>query len=265
MLTSCSSRKAAQEKPLPQTEQTELSEESREEKEAEEENEDLQAKTETDLNQEEENEPQSDLPSQEEENESQSDLSSQEEDGDKEEQEGKAESQEADLKGKEGKYSQYNWLIDPLEPFELLTEDFSAQNPPDFGNARWYDLVVHSEKGTEFTDEEIISFPADTVENIITEHFEVSAEQIRAENEAYSTQENSYRKPESSSENAAKYFGISGAKEQDGVFALVVDLYNEDDKIFNTSILTIQMVEEEGKEISWKYLSNQVLFRLSKE
>lgn len=147
----------------------------------------------------------------------------------------------------------------------MLTEDFSAQNPPDFGNAGWYDLVVHSEKGTEFTDEEVISFPADTVENIITEHFEVSAEQIRAENEAYSMQENSYRKPESSSENAAKYFGISGAKEQDGVFALVVDLYNEDDKIFNTSILTIQMVEEEGKEISWKYLSNQVLFRLSKE
>lgn len=248
MLTSCSSREAAQEKPLPQTEQTELSGESREEKEAEEENEDLQAKT--DLNQK-ENESQFDLPSQE--------------DGDKEEQEGKTESQEADLKGKEGKYSQYNWLIDPLEPFELLTEDFSAQNPPDFGNARWYDLVVHSEKGTEFTDEEVISFPADTVENIITEHFEVSAEQIRAENEAYSMQENSYRKPESSSENAAKYFGISGAKEQDGVFALVVDLYNEDDKIFNTSILTIQMVEEEGKEISWKYLSNQVLFRLSKE
>ena len=261
MLTSCSSREAAQEKPLPQTEQTELSGESREEKEAEEENEDLQAKT--DLNQK-ENESQFDLPSQEEENESQFDLPSQE-DGDKEEQEGKTESQEADLKGKEGKYSQYNWLIDPLEPFELLTEDFSAQNPPDFGNAGWYDLVVHSEKGTEFTDEEVISFPADTVENIITEHFEVSAEQIRAENEAYSMQENSYRKPESSSENAAKYFGISGAKEQDGVFALVVDLYNEDDKIFNTSILTIQMVEEEGKEISWKYLSNQVLFRLSKE
>ena len=264
MLTSCSSREAAQEKPLPQTEQTELSEESREEKEeVTEENEDLQTKTETDLNQE-ENESQSDLPSQEEENESQSDLPSQE-DGDKEEQEGKAESQEADLKGKEGKYSQYNWLIDPLEPFELLTEDFSAQNPPDFGNARWYDLVVHSEKGTEFTDEEVLSFPADTVENIITEHFEVSAEQIRAENEAYSPQENSYRKPESPSENAAKYFGISGAKEQDGVFALVVDLYNEDDKIFNTSILTIQMVEEEGKETSWKYLSNQVLFRQSKE
>lgn len=263
MLTSCSSREAAQEKPLPQTEQTELSEESREEKEAEEENKDLQAKTETDLNQK-ENESQFDLPSQEEENESQSDLPNQE-DGDKEEQEGKAESQEADLKGKEGKYSQYNWLIDPLEPFELLTEDFSAQNPPDFGNARWYDLVVHSEKGTEFTDEEVISFPADTVENIITEHFEVSAEQIRTENEAYSTQENSYRKPESSSENSEKYFGISGAKEQDGVFALVVDLYNEDDKIFNTSILTIQMVEEEGKETSWKYLSNQVLFRLSKE
>ena len=185
MLTSCSSREAAQEKPLPQTEQTELSGESREEKEAEEENEDLQAKT--DLNQK-ENESQFDLPSQEEENESQFDLPSQE-DGDKEEQEGKTESQEADLKGKEGKYSQYNWLIDPLEPFELLTEDFSAQNPPDFGNARWYDLVVHSEKGTEFTDEEVISFPADTVENIITEHFEVSAEQIRAENEAYSMQE----------------------------------------------------------------------------
>ena len=182
MLTSCSSREAAQEKPLPQTEQTELSGESREEKEAEEENEDLQAKT--DLNQK-ENESQFDPPSQEEENESQFDLPSQE-DGDKEEQEGKTESQEADLKGKEGKYSQYNWLIDPLEPFELLTEDFSAHNPPDFGNARWYDLVVHSEKGTEFTDEEVISFPADTVENIITEHFEVSAEQIRAENEAYS-------------------------------------------------------------------------------
>ncbi len=263
MLTSCSSREAAQEKPLPQTEQTELSEESREEKEAEEENEDLQAKTETDFVKK-ENEPQSALPSQEEENESQSDLPNQE-DGDKEEQEGKAESQEADLKGKEGKYSQYNWLIDPLEPFELLTEDFSAQNPPDFGNARWYDLVVHSEKGTEFTDEEVLSFPADTVENIITEHFEVSAEQIRTENEAYSTQENFYRKPESPSENAAKYFGISGAKEQDGVFALVVDLYNEDDKIFNTSILTVQMVEEEGKETSWKYLSNQVLFRQSKE
>lgn len=254
MLTSCSSREAVQEKPLQDTpvQESESVQEQKEAEETVEQSEDLQPQFQTDLKpEEEEGEPQSDSPIQKSE----------------EEKAEKDDSEEAKWKGKDGKYSQYNWLIDPLEPFELLTEDFSAQNPPDFGNGRWYDLVIHSEERTELTDgeEEPLSFPADTVENIITEHFEVTVEQIRAENEDYSQQENSYQKNKSSSQNTAECFGISGAKEQDGVFALVVDLYNEEDKIFNTSILTIQMVEEEGKETSWKYLSNQVLFQLTKE
>ncbi len=61
---------------------------------------------------------------------------------------------------------------------------------------------------------------------------------------------------------------ISGAQEKDGTLVLVVDLYSPQGKVYNTSVLTIQLQQaesekEENENIlssleGWKYLSIQL-------
>ena len=112
-------------------------------------------------------------------------------------------------------------------------------------------------------------YAQDMVEQLLTEHFDVEVEQLRKESEGYSEEFGTYIEPEEA-ENSAAPGRISGAQEKDGTLVLVVDLYSPQGKVYNTSVLTIQLKQaesekEENENIlssleGWKYLSNTVIY-----
>lgn len=112
-------------------------------------------------------------------------------------------------------------------------------------------------------------YAQDTVEQLLTDHFDIEIEQLRKESEGYSEEFGTYIEPEEAEDSAAPG-RISGAQEKDGTLVLVVDLYSPQGKVYNTSVLTIQLQqaesekEEEESILSslegWSYLSNTVIF-----
>ena len=112
-------------------------------------------------------------------------------------------------------------------------------------------------------------YAQDMVEQLLTEHFDVEVEKLRKESEGYSEEFGTYIEPEEV-EDSAVPGRISGAQEKDGTLVLVVDLYSPQGKVYNTSVLTIQLQQaksekEENENIlssleGWKYLSNTVIY-----
>lgn len=109
------------------------------------------------------------------------------------------------------------------------------------------------------------------------EHFDVTPEQIRADNDAYSEEFGTYIEPQGLG-GYTPDFGISGADREGNTLVLVVDQYTDQNKIFHTSVLTIQLESEDTTETedaeeteettgagedtftTWKYLSNQTIY-----
>ena len=83
-------------------------------------------------------------------------------------------------------------------------------------------------------------FAAETIEGLIMEHFDVTPEQIRADNDAYSEEFGTYIEPQGLG-GYTPGFGISGADREGNTLVLVVDQYTDQNKIFHTSVLTIQL------------------------
>lgn len=114
-------------------------------------------------------------------------------------------------------------------------------------------------------------FAAETIEELIMEHFDVTPEQIRADNDAYSEEFGTYIEPQGLG-GYTPGFGISGADREENTLVLVVDQYTDQNKIFHTSVLTIQLESEDTTETeettgggedtftTWKYLSNQTIY-----
>ena len=173
------------------------------------------------------------------------------------------------------RYPQYDAVLAPLPP-AVLEQDFSAEEPPDFGNYAWYGLALQLDPdlsayvGSDGNG----YFAPDTIEGLITEHFAVDAEQIRSSSGSYSEQLGAYVEPQGLG-GFTPPSAISGASREDNTLVLVVDLYNTEGKIYHTSVLTIDLLPDEdaqdqpqeGEEdfsleqfAGWVYRSNQTIY-----
>lgn len=171
-------------------------------------------------------------------------------------------------------YMQYGQFVEPLRTSQILQQDFSPEQPPAFGNHVWYGLTVYGFDPTlsAYAGQDGNGhFAAETIEGLIMEHFDVTPEQIRADNDAYSEEFGTYIEPQGLG-GYTPGFGISGADREGNTLVLVVDQYTDQNKIFHTSVLTIQLESEDTTETeettgggedtftTWKYLSNQTIY-----
>lgn len=171
-------------------------------------------------------------------------------------------------------YIQYDQFVEPLRTSQILQQDFSPEQPPAFGNHVWYGLTVYGFDPTlsAYAGQDGNGhFAAETIEGLIMEHFDVTPEQIRADNDAYSEEFGTYIEPQGLG-GYTPGFGISGADREGNTLVLVVDQYTDQNKIFHTSVLTIQLESEDTTETeettgggedtftTWKYLSNQTIY-----
>lgn len=171
-------------------------------------------------------------------------------------------------------YMQYDQFVEPLRTSQILQQDFSPEQPPAFGNHVWYGLTVYGFDPTlsAYAGQDGNGhFAAETIEGLIMEHFDVTPEQIRADNDAYSEEFGTYIEPQGLG-GYTPDFGISGADREGNTLVLVVDQYTDQNKIFHTSVLTIQLESEDTTETeettgggedtftTWKYLSNQTIY-----
>ena len=168
-------------------------------------------------------------------------------------------------------YDLYTPLVEPLYAAGILEQDFSQEQPVELDSYDWYNLLTGlDEQAAPFQGMDGNShYAQDTVEQLLTEHFDVEVEKLRKESEGYSEEFGTYIEPEEV-EDSAVPGRISGAQEKDGTLVLVVDLYSPQGKVYNTSVLTIQLQQaesekEENENIlssleGWKYLSNTVIY-----
>ena len=168
-------------------------------------------------------------------------------------------------------YDLYTPLVEPLYAAGILEQDFSQEQPVELDSYDWYALLTGlDELAAPFQGMDGNShYAQDMVEQLLTEHFDVEVEQLRKESEGYSEEFGTYIEPEEV-EDSAVPGRISGAQKKDGTLVLVVDLYSPQGKVYNTSVLTIQLQQaesekEENENIlssleGWKYLSNTVIY-----
>ena len=168
-------------------------------------------------------------------------------------------------------YDRYTPLVEPLYAAGILEQDFSQEQPVELDSYDWYALLTGlDELAAPFQGMDGNShYAQDMVEQLLAEHFDVEVEQLRKESEGYSEEFGTYIEPEEV-EDSAVPGRISGAQEKDGTLVLVVDLYSPQGKVYNTSVLTIQLQQaesekEENENIlssleGWKYLSNTVIY-----
>lgn len=206
-------------------------------------------------------EPEKEQPEEEQESEEQTQEESQSEE----------EQQETFTPKQDSAYDRYTPLVEPLYAAGILEQDFSQEQPVELDSYDWYALLTGlDELAAPFQGMDGNShYAQDMVEQLLTEHFDVEVEQLRKESEGYSEEFGTYIEPEEA-ENSAAPGRISGAQEKDGTLVLVVDLYSPQSKVYNTSVLTIQLKQaesekEENENIlssleGWKYLSNTVIY-----
>ena len=206
-------------------------------------------------------EPEKEQPEEEQESEEQTQEESQSEE----------EQQETFTPKQDSAYDRYTPLVEPLYAAGILEQDFSQEQPVELDSYDWYALLTGlDEQAAPFQGMDGNShYAQDTVEQLLTEHFDVEVEKLRKESEGYSEEFGTYIEPEEV-EDSAVPGRISGAQEKDGTLVLVVDLYSPQGKVYNTSVLTIQLLQaesekEENENIlssleGWKYLSNTVIY-----
>lgn len=206
-------------------------------------------------------EPEKEQPEEEQESEEQTQEESQSEE----------EQQETFTPKQDSAYDRYTPLVEPLYAAGILEQDFSQEQLVELDSYDWYALLTGlDELAAPFQGMDGNShYAQDMVEQLLTEHFDVEVEQLRKESEGYSEEFGTYIEPEEV-EDSAVPGRISGAQEKDGTLVLVVDLYSPQGKVYNTSVLTIQLQQaesekEENENIlssleGWKYLSNTVIY-----
>ena len=206
-------------------------------------------------------EPEKEQPEEEQESEEQTQEESQSEE----------EQQETFTPKQDSAYDRYTPLVEPLYAAGILEQDFSQEQPVELDSYDWYALLTGlDELAAPFQGMDGNShYAQDMVEQLLTEHFDVEVEQLRKESEGYSEEFGTYIEPEEV-EDSAVPGRISGAQKKDGTLVLVVDLYSPQGKVYNTSVLTIQLQQaesekEENENIlssleGWKYLSNTVIY-----
>lgn len=206
-------------------------------------------------------EPEKEQPEEEQESEEQTQEESQSEE----------EQQETFTPKQDSAYDRYTPLVEPLYAAGILEQDFSQEQPVELDSYDWHILLTGlDELAAPFQGMDGNShYAQDMVEQLLTEHFDVEVEQLRKESEGYSEEFGTYIEPEEV-EDSAVPGRISGAQEKDGTLVLVVDLYSPQGKVYNTSVLTIQLQQaesekEENENIlssleGWKYLSNTVIY-----
>ena len=206
-------------------------------------------------------EPEKEQPEEEQESEEQTQEESQSEE----------EQQETFTPKQDSAYDRYTPLVEPLYAAGILEQDFSQEQPVELDSYDWHILLTGlDELAAPFQGMDGNShYAQDMVEQLLTDHFDIEIEQLRKESEGYSEEFGTYIEPEEAEDSAAPG-RISGAQEKDGTLVLVVDLYSSQGKVYNTSVLTIQLQQAESEKEEkenilsslegWKYLSNTVIY-----
>lgn len=179
---------------------------------------------------------------------------------------------------RESEAQEYGFLVEPLLSTQILKQEFSEEKPVELGEYDWYALVL--ELGEDIPAvpglDGVIHYDAQTVEDFLSSYLNIDVEQVR-ESKSYSKETGTYVEPQGLG-GFSPSARISGAKEENGTLVLVVDLYSEEDKVYNTSVLTIRLEQKDAEEeeteektedeetdpslalSGWRYLSNHVIY-----
>ena len=185
--------------------------------------------------------------------------------------------EEAPSRIRESDAQEYGFLVEPLLSTRILEQEFSEGEAVELGEYDWYSLV--SELGKDIPAvpglDGMTHYDAQTVEDFLSTYFKIDAEQIRTSS-SYSKETGTYVEPQGLG-GFSPSARISGAKTENGTLVLVVDLYSEKDKVYNTSVLTLQVEQKdaEGEQseekteeqtdpslalTGWRYCSNHIIY-----
>lgn len=186
-------------------------------------------------------------------------------------------SEESPSRIRESDAQEYGFLVELLLSTQILEQEFSEGDAVELGEYDWYSLV--SELGKDIPAvpglDGKIHYDAQTVEDFLSTYFKIDAEQLRKSN-SYSEETGTYVEPQGLG-GFSPSARISGAKTENGTLVLVVDLYSEKDKVYNTSVLTLQVEQKdtEGEQseeqteeqtdpslalTGWRYCSNHIIY-----
>lgn len=199
------------------------------------------------------------------------------EDTESEETERTESSEEVSSRIRESEAQEYGFLVEPLLSTQILEQEFSEEKPLELGEYDWYTLVL--ELGEDIPAVQgldgKVHYDAQTVEDFLAAYLNIDVERVR-KTRSYSQETGTYVEPQGLG-GFSPSARISGAKEENGTLVLVVDLYSEEDKVYNTSVLTIHLEQEDSEEeqseekedeetdsklklSGWRYLSNHVIY-----
>ena len=185
--------------------------------------------------------------------------------------------EEAPIRIRESDAQEYGFLVEPLLSTRILEQEFSEGEAVELGEYDWYSLV--SELGKDIPAVSGLDgrthYDAQTVEDFLSTYFKIDAEQLRTSS-SYSKETGTYVEPQEM-DGFSPSARISGAKTENGTLVLVVDLYSEKDKVYNTSVLTLQVEQKdaEGEQseekteeqtdpslalTGWRYCSNHIIY-----
>lgn len=185
--------------------------------------------------------------------------------------------EEAPIRIRESDAQEYGFLVEPLLSTRILEQEFSEGEAVELGEYDWYSLV--SELGKDIPAVPGLDgrthYDAQTVEDFLSTYFKIDAEQLRRSS-SYSKETGTYVEPQEV-DGFSPSARISGAKTENGTLVLVVDLYSEKDKVYNTSVLTLQVEQKdaEGEQseekteeqtdpslalTGWRYCSNHIIY-----
>ncbi|MBS5137937.1 MAG: hypothetical protein KHY90_06090 [Clostridium sp.] len=162
--------------------------------------------------------------------------------------------------GKQQDLSAYNSFVNPLKYAFILDKSFSSENP--FLQAcapeiiyNWCHIVLSISGEPDIIQDSngIDYYKAEDVEKIIEKYYGMSKEELRT-SPSYSSAVNGYQIPQGNG-GFLPYFVITDVEEDGDTIILRYDVYDSEEKVSSTQLLTIQKTGFD----SWKYIENKEL------
>lgn len=149
----------------------------------------------------------------------------------------------------------YKEMIDLLRSTGLVFRSFSKENSIEWNEYRWEVIAERINGGeleVDYVDENGRGYyQAEKVENLIMQRFDVTAEQIQNNNDAYDSKLNMYNQSEGMGGVPAAYKIIKTCTNGQTV-TLVYDLYYPDGSKYLTTCTT----KVDLRNNTWKYISH---------
>ena len=161
------------------------------------------------------------------------------------------------LRIRESLLPQYGDMVELARNAGMLEQCFSDEEPPNFGEFRWYAVLAYEcarDVDSDFVIEETWYSKQETVENIVIKYFDVKPEDVRKDNKQYDVDLKAYKHPNGLG-GFSPSFQIASAEQTGNQLKLQVELYNEDYEMYSQSNLQLELYEEG----LYRYISNVVL------